>query len=173
MLPPVPPGFRHYKELFRVYAERFGLAPALVAAVAWKESDCNTDAFRFEQGFWNKYLKTLAQFKGTNPRRFSSSYGLMQVMYQTAVEHGYTQEPEAMFDPEIGVRWGCTVLAARFKWLQGLGINDAGVVERAALASYNGGRGGNNPLKDNPLRNGRYADDVLARKIVMEREYGR
>lgn len=133
-------------------AARHGLDPDLVQAVALVESSGLTHAYRFEPAFWDRYLHDKPEWDGANPARVSASYGLMQVMFPVAVEHGMPRSdpPEYLFVPLIGLDYGCRVLAARLAWAQG----DVS----AALASYNGGKGGNAP--GGPLRNQAYVDRV-------------
>ena len=91
-------------------AAEHGLDPVLVAAIVSVESSGNTDAFRFEPKFWSRYLSKLPEYEGKNPRRFASSYGLMQVMHRTVMEDGFDGVPEELFIPEIGLWWGCNQL---------------------------------------------------------------
>ena len=154
-------------------ATLFNLDPILVEAVVVQESAGNTDAFRFERDFWNRYLKMLSQYKDSNPRRVSSSYGLMQVMFQVAVEEGYdpTLAPELLFVPEIGLKFGCKRLRTLLDWAdKGWPTLDADRRREAALASYNGGRGGNTP--GTLLRTGGYARSVLAIYAQLLTEHG-
>lgn len=145
----------HYRAEVETIASRYGLPPDLVQAVVLVESSGYTDAFRVEPAFWDRYLRHKPEWDGANPRRVSASYGLMQVMFPVAVEFGYPRNdpPEYLFVPLIGLEYGCTVLSERLTWAQGN-------VE-AALAAYNGGKGGNKP--GGVLRNAAYARKVLAR----------
>jgi len=155
-------------------AEKWGLDPLLVEAVVVQESGGNTDAFRFEPNFWNRYLKSNPKYRGLNPRRVSSSYGLMQVMYCRVLEDRIADNdawaPELLFLPENGLDIGCGLLAELLQWAQGK-TQDQQLATQAALAAYNGGRGGNDPSKDNPLRNGKYAREVLAKRVILAKEY--
>jgi len=149
-----------YRPEIEITASRHGLTADLVEAVVMVESNGYTDAFRYEPDFWRRYLRGKPEWDGANPRRVSSSYGLCQVMFPVAVEHGMarTEPPEYLFVPLIGLDYGCRVLAQRLAWARG----DL----RAALASYNGGKGGNAP--GGPLRNGAYADTVLAKLAALQ-----
>jgi soluble lytic murein transglycosylase-like protein len=171
---PIPVGFRFYKDMIAQIADRYGLEPALVAAVVWKESDFQTNAFRFEPDFWNRYLKTNPKYRQLNPLRVSSSYGLMQVMYCRVHEDRLLDNdalpPEHLFVPEMGLNTGCAFLRELIDWAVAQGAT-APLDLEAALAAYNGGRGGNHPLKDKPLRRAVYARDVLSRAAVLRREY--
>jgi soluble lytic murein transglycosylase-like protein len=114
-------------------AHEHGLEPDLVEGVVLTESSGRTDAFRYEPGFYERYLKGRPAWKDQIPRRISSSYGLMQVMYTTAVEHGFTGEPEELFIPKRGLDMGCTILAHLMEWSE--------LDPMKALAAYNGGKG--------------------------------
>lgn len=171
----IPVGFRFYKDAIRAAAVVAGLDPYLVAAVCWQESAFNADAFRHEPAFWNRYLKTNPKYRHLNPRRVSSSYSLMQVMYCRVHEDRMTDNdalpPEHLFVPELNLRTGCQLLAELQAWanhtsVTGLTPTPARVIE-ASLAAYNGGRGGNRP-SDEPLRNGKYAREVLAKLAILK-----
>ena len=169
-----------YKALIDVAAAKWGLDPLLVEAIVVKESSGNTDAFRFEPDFWNRYLKGNPKYRHLNPRRVSSSYGLMQVMYCRLLEDKLADndawDPELLFIPENGLDIGCGFFAELLAWASKLepivlpqGSNCT--VEFIALAAYNGGRGGNDPRKNWPLKNGAYARDVLAKRQTLAAEY--
>lgn len=149
-----------YRAEVELTADRYALTPDLVQAVCLIESSGLTCAYRPEPKFWDRYLRNNQEWDGANPARVSASYGLMQVMFPVAVEHGMprTDPPEYLFVPMIGLDYGCRVLAKRLEWARG----DL----RAALASYNGGKGGNEP--GGPLRNGAYADKVLAQLATLQ-----
>lgn len=162
---------RYWKEIVEAAAVE-KLDPLLVESVVVQESGGNTDAFRFERQFYNRYLKAHKLYQGQNPRRISSSYGLMQLMLPVAHERGYdpTHPPEMLFIPEIGLRWGCRHLAYLKEWAD-TGWPQVPVEQRirATLASYNGGRGSNKPT-DTPLRNRSYAEAVLRLYDQLQRE---
>ena len=165
----IPVGFKFYKDAIRTAATAAGLDPALVAAVCWQESGFNADGFRHETAFWNRYLKTNPKYRHLNPRRVSSSYGLMQVMYCRVLEDKLTDNdalpPEHLFVPELNLRTGCQLLRELLDWANAQTSSPARA-EEAALAAYNGGRGGNKPT-DIPLRNGTYAREVLAKLTIL------
>lgn len=122
-----------YRAVIEHEAAKHGLDPNLVEAVVIAESNGYTDAFRFEPAFYEHYLKGKAEYIGLNPRRISSSYGLMQCMYSTAKQYGFGEIPELLFIPDVGLQFGCLHLAKLLKQCEG----DV----RLALASYNGGFG--------------------------------
>lgn len=121
-----------YRGAIEEAARKAGLDPDLVEAVCWQESNFRADAFRFEPGFWEKYLRQNSVYASAVPRRVASSYGLMQIMYPAAREAGFVGEPEGLFVPEVNLSWGCKILANLLSWAQGQ--------EQQALAAYNGGR---------------------------------
>jgi soluble lytic murein transglycosylase-like protein len=170
----IPIGFRFYKDQIKKAAEVAGLEPAVVAAVCWQESSFCADGYRFEPDFWNRYLKQNPKYRHLNPRRVSASYGLMQVMYPLVHEDRLVEndavEPEALFSPTLNLATGCGWLRKLVDWAAER-TPDQELVLVAALASYNGGRGGNDPSKDSPLRNARYAREVLAKVKVLRVHY--
>lgn len=119
-----------YRPLIESVARGHGLDPNLVEAVVIAESNGCTDAFRFEPAFFDRYLKGKPEYVGQNPRRVSSSYGLMQCMYSTAQQYGFSDHPEALFFPEQGLQYGCLHLAHLLK---------KHGAARTALAAYNAG----------------------------------
>lgn len=110
-----------------------GIDPDLVEAVVTQESGGRADAFRFEPDFYPRYLARNPFYVAFgNVRRVSSSYGLMQIMFPTAVDHGFTAQPEYLFLPSVNLDMGCRILA---KLLTTLRL-------APALQAYNGGKGG-------------------------------
>jgi hypothetical protein len=89
-------GFRdedRYDEIIWTAARARGLDPLLVKAVIAKESSFNAGAYRAE------------------PRINDASRGLMQVLYGTARDLGYTGVPDGLFDPAISIEYGTRYLA--------------------------------------------------------------
>ena len=139
-----------YRAQIEAIAAQFHLDPDLVEAIVLTESSGKAHAYRFEPGFWDRYMKTKPQWDGANPERVSSSYGLMQIMYPVACEIGFTETaPEYLFVPTIGLLWGCKKLRSLLDW--------AKQNTDQALAAYNGGKGGN---EKPPYRNQWYVDKV-------------
>ena len=122
-----------YRPEIEAVSLTYQLDPDLVEAIVRKESSGLTHAYRYEPDFFDRYLKDDPEYDGCNPRRFSASYGLMQIMYPTARDRGYTDPPEYLFVPLVGLKWGCYHLSRLFEVVKG-------DVDRA-LAAYNGGLG--------------------------------
>jgi len=128
-------------------AEAEGLDPALVCAVIEQESGWNPWAMRYEPAFFAKYvapLYTNNKVGATEAYARGISWGLMQVMGQTAREKG-TASPylSALCDPAVGLAIGCRILRQKLDAASG---NTA-----RALQAWNGGA------------NPDYADEVLTR----------
>lgn len=152
-----------YRAEIELVASKHGLSPDVVEAQVLVESAGYTDGFRLEMGFWTRYMLPKAEwaFARSNPRRYASSYGLLQVMYPVAKELGFTGEPELLFIPMVGLEWGCAKLAQLLAWAQTSGpAATPGVQLHSALAAYNGGKARNEP-DDVVDRNALYADRVL------------
>lgn len=143
-----------YRSVIEKIAALHDLDPLLVEAVVLQESSGRADAFRFEPGFWERYLKKHPRWKDWEPRRAASSYGLMQIMAPVAFEHGFSQEPEALFGIATNIEIGCRVLARLLERF-------SGDVEKA-LAAYNGGIGGVG--REQPQR---YAREVQAKWAAL------
>ena len=116
-------------------AKPYGLDPDLLEALVIVESSGRADAFRYEPGYYARYLANNPAYEGKNPRRVASSYGLCQVMYPTALQYGFRRdaEPEMLFLPGVNLDLGARILSnllARY----------GGNVE-SALQAYNGGPG--------------------------------
>lgn len=78
--------------LARAAATRYGLDADLVCAVIEQESNWKTFAIRYEDDFFNRYCFPLFKnpaISATEARARAFSWGLMQVMGQTAREFGY------------------------------------------------------------------------------------
>jgi soluble lytic murein transglycosylase-like protein len=127
-----------YEQLIADIAQDYGHEPRLVNAIAWQESNFKSSAYRFEPNFWRKYLVRDSRFANAIPERVAASYGLLQVMYTTALEHGYFGEPEFLFVPSVGLHYGCAHLAHLRDWAKG----DISLM----LAAYNGGQGSPNAV---------------------------
>jgi soluble lytic murein transglycosylase-like protein len=133
--------------LARRAASTEALDEALVCAVVEQESGWNPWAMRYEPLFFSKYvapLYTNNKVGATEAYARGFSWGLMQVMGQTARESGLSAlHLSALCDPATGLAVGCKVLRKKFDVAAG--------DMRKALLAWNGGA------------NPDYADEVLAR----------
>ena len=167
------PGLRFHWSEIEKQAKAQQLDPLLIGAIVLTESSGNTDAFRHEPNFYNRYIKPYKLYAGWNPRRISSSYGLMQLMAPVAHERGYPKDRpvEYLFVPEVGLEWGCKHLRYLFDWAGEFNTPLVPVSEQdrleAVVASYNGGRGGNKPT-DRPKRNASYVRKVLTNLSLLK-----
>ena len=128
-------------------AEAEGLEPALVCAVVEQESGWNPWAMRYEPAFFAKYvapLYTNNKVGATEAYARGISWGLMQVMGQTAREKGASSlYLSTLCDPAVGLAIGCRILRLK--------LDAAGGNAARTLLAWNGGA------------NPDYADEVLAR----------
>jgi len=102
--------------LARTVCSRYSVVLEQVLALIWQESAGNPRAYRFEQGFWAQYLDGRAEWtRGLTGaaleswiERCSASYGLMQIMFPTACDHGLSPsaEPEFLFQPSMCLDYG-------------------------------------------------------------------
>lgn len=139
-----------YVQFARDAAARHNLDPALVCAIVEQESAWNPWAVRYEPVFFAKYVAPLFAVSkivpATNTEAYARafSWGLMQVMGQSARERGFSRRfLSELCDPIAGLDAGCELFAHK------LVVANGNV--RHALALWNGGA------------NADYAAEVLAR----------
>ena len=132
-------------------AVRHALDSSLVCAIIEQESDWNPHAIRYEPGFFAKYVGPLFTNNKVEPPTNTEahsraiSWGLMQVMGQSAREVGFTgQFLSELCDPAIGIEVGCQVFGEKLR------ISDGNAPR--ALRFWNGGSNPN------------YATEVEARR---------
>jgi soluble lytic murein transglycosylase-like protein len=140
-----------YRAEIEAIASPLGLDADVIHAIVLTESSGKAHAYRFEQFFWQRYMQGKQQWDGAVPERVSASYGLMQIMYPVACEMGFTDPPESLFVPVIGLTWGCKKFRSLLDWAQ----QDT----EQALAAYNGGKGDNDTR---PFRNQDYVDQACS-----------
>ena len=114
----------------------------IVRGVVIRESSGDQFAFRYEPAYFRRYivddpLTVMNDHPHAVAQRYgplaACSFGLMQIMLETALEIGFEGRPEDLFRPSVNLEWGCTLLKKLVDQYQG----DI----RKALAVYNGGPG--------------------------------
>lgn len=131
------------KAMAAKWATKYGIDVAMVCAVIEQESNWNQWAMRYEPGFFDHYIKPMTGLTATEQIARATSYGLMQVMGETAREFGFSGPfISQLCDPDTGIDFGCRKLQ---KCFSNHGADENG------LLSYNGG--------SNP----QYGQQVLAR----------
>lgn len=143
-------------------AQTHGLPVSLVLAIVQVESGGNPWAARYEPGFYDRYVMTQpvkarapCSIK-TEARLRATSFGLMQIMGQTARETGF----DGVFltelcDPAVGLDWSCKYLSRL------LSVYRAKYGLEGAVAAYNAG----SPKKGG---DGRWVNQVYIDKIRRE-----
>lgn len=117
--------------LARQQARLYSLNESLVCAVCEHESSWDPWASRPEPAFEKRYEEIIKTLTPQERWLRSISYGLMQVMGQTAYELGFTGKfPTKLCDPLTGLTYGCLDLKRCI-----LKSPD----EKTALLHYNGG----------------------------------
>jgi soluble lytic murein transglycosylase-like protein len=152
-----------HDKLFCLNGKKYGIKKLLLKAVAGVESSFDERAYRFEPGFWAKYMKDKPEWKGRDPAIVSASYGLCQLMWSTAWTLGFRGTQEDLWNPVINIELAAKLLSV----LRGK-VKKAGVLDKfpalfewdVVLCLYNGGTTGN-PSEDGKLRNQKYADRVM------------
>jgi soluble lytic murein transglycosylase-like protein len=155
-------GAKELDKLFCLYGKKYGIKKLLLKAVATAESAMNQTAYRFEKGFWDKYLKDNPEWMYQDQSIVSASYGLFQLMWTTAWGLGFRGTQEDLWNPVFNVELGAKLLRqlidkvrTKLAWT-GNRLWDMEI----ALACYNGGTAGNPDIKGN-LRTQKYVDRVM------------
>jgi transglycosylase-like protein with SLT domain len=128
-------------KLAKIAANDHSLPPELVCAICDHESaGWQIFAVRYEPEFFLKYVAGLHGISPTERFMRSCSFGLMQIMGQTARELDFKGEfLTQLCDPVTGLEFGCRKLAKCFENHP----NDT----HAALLAYNGGSDASYPDK--------------------------
>lgn len=116
--------------------------PALACAVVSHESSWNPWAVRYEPAFYARYIDSMKNLAPTEKVMRAASFGLFQIMGQTAREFGFDGEYLTELCDPINAIWGCRKLKRCLEMHQQNQMD--------ALLSYNGGN------------DARYPDAVLA-----------
>jgi soluble lytic murein transglycosylase-like protein len=118
-------------------ARRNHISADLIAGIAMQESSGKPWAMRAEEGFFNHYIKDkpLNGFQGELWDEYeramrSCSFGLMQVMGNTAREFGFQGHLHELLEPVKSVNWGTKIFAHHLHETQDT---------IKALLRYNGG----------------------------------
>jgi len=146
-----------FRPEIEIAAAQYGLDPDLIQAIVEQESSYRWFAYRFEPDFYRRYLAQLPEFAKRDPKEVSASFGLMQLMFTTALENGFTGKPWELFHPDVSLDLGCRHLAYLLEWSKG--------VTSQALSAYNAGKGN---WKSTAGR--AYATSVLARYERIQKE---
>ncbi len=121
-----------YPALIGKIASTYQLDPDLLEAQVIVESSGDPTAFRYEPAFFKHYIVGNGLAKGLHFGPLAAcSFGLLQILLETALEDGFEGRPEDLFQPQIGLDCG----ARRLRKLRDL----AGGNPHAMLAAYNGG----------------------------------
>lgn len=142
-----------YHDAIAAAAEKHGLAPVLLEAQVLVESSGQTDAFRWESEYYVRYVRGNPAAKAARFGPLAAcSFGLLQVMLETACELGFTGQPQDLFVPQVGLDWGAADMASLLAWTGG--------DYHRSWAAYNGGRGAAQGTTFPPAQQ-RYVDHVL------------
>ncbi len=163
-----------WKPQVQLAAKTWEVDPYVLAAIAVQESggiyclpdgSCNPYAIRPEPGFWRTYAAGIRRWVEGTPDPtdnrwyqfedlYSCSYGLCQVMLQTAYENGFQGKfPTELCDPQTNLNVAAAIFARRL-------FRARGNVD-AALLSYNGGGDPSYPQKVHKHRASLEVDGVF------------
>lgn len=148
---------------------RLNIDPILVACIIQTESAGNCFAVRYEPAFYRRYIEDKKELLGHVPKSIPTldtelrlrafSFGLMQIMGQTAREVGFKGDNlTLLFKPEINIEVGCLVLLSKLK--------KHSFDKKKALLNYNGGADLEYPYRVlRNIENGK-ADKILKLELL-------
>lgn len=145
------------------YAGKFKLPVPLIRAIIRKEAEGNFWATRIEDHLkkagW--YNRTILGVDYTVDFQYCS-FGLMQVMYGVARHNGLIGSPFRLYNPALGIKYGCKVLARQLKRYKGK-ISDA-------VAAYNQGNNRFFDVNKNGIRdhNEKYHNQAYVDVVIMQ-----
>lgn len=136
-----------YNTFIRTASEQWNVPISLIKGIIAKESSFNPNSYKSET------------------RINDASWGLMQLLYKTAKNLGYTGSPEGLKDPQVSIFYGTKLLAANLRQAKGN-------IE-VAISAYNAGFSIERPwdAKRNSkgvISNQSYVNDVLVYKRYFE-----
>ena len=77
------------------------------------ESSDDPWAFRYEHNFFKQFVESNPNAKGFSYGPLAAcSFGLLQVLLETALELGFDGPPQDLFVPRVGLTWGAKYLSA-------------------------------------------------------------
>lgn len=136
-----PPWLPIYRSTAIEAAALYEIPLARLLATIEQESAGDPRAYRYEPAFWTRYLADRDDYSCPGPaaslehwkRRVSASYGLCQIMFATARDHGLPPEcdPEALYQPRVNLTLAAKILRRA--------VNATKGDWRAAHLRYNGG----------------------------------
>jgi soluble lytic murein transglycosylase-like protein len=83
---------------------------SIVRGIVCQESRGIPTATRYEDDFYEEYTEPMSLSADEEKKR-ATSWGLMQIMGQTARERGFKGKFEELLDPQVGLYWGCRQLS--------------------------------------------------------------
>jgi soluble lytic murein transglycosylase-like protein len=123
------------EQLARTIAAKHKLPPDVVCGMIEREATENQWAVRYEPGFLSRYVMPAyneGKLDVTETYTRAMSFGLMQIMGQTAREFGFEGKYlTELCDPPVGIEFACRKLADCMK-------RSGGDIDKA-LEIYNGG----------------------------------
>lgn len=114
-------------DFIKKQSDKYGIDHRVIVAIILQESNFRIWATRYEPNFYRKYLanKEKKDLNGHVPTGItlntekvhrSTSWGLMQIMGETARGNDYVGDLPALCIPERNIEVGCRFVAHLYKW---------------------------------------------------------
>lgn len=96
-----------YDQLVLTVANSYNLPFDLLQGQMLVESSGDPFAFRYEHDFFVTYIRGNAHAAGARFGPLAAcSFGLLQILLETACELGFADRPERLFEPQVGLAFG-------------------------------------------------------------------
>jgi len=125
--------YNKYDQIVQAASVNYGVSVPLIKAVIMTESSFNPNAYRAE------------------PAIKDGSYGLMQILFRTAVGLGFPNDPQRaneLFDPQVNINFGTKLLAqlqGRYSDVDEIyAAYNAGVARKNAAGQFTNSKGDTN-----------------------------
>ncbi len=119
--------------LIKAAADKHGIPYEIALGMVQTESSGNAKATRHEPAFQRRYIDPL-HYPAKEARQRATSWGLLQIMGETARSIGFKLAFEELLVPETGLEWGLRYLAK-------LRAKYPAEPWRVIVRAYNGGPG--------------------------------
>lgn len=161
--------FEKYADWILATVKDIEIDPYVLAALCWQESCFDPNAERFEPGFKKRYIDPLTDDQirrrcpgvinlETERRDLATSWGIVQVMGQTARERGFFEHDLTRLKSHLGLLYGAKEFTRQLKVYSG----DVDCLRRA-ISAYNAGISTERNRLD-------YVDPVLRRIEILRNE---
>jgi len=147
-------------QMAETFATEYHIPPDLLCAIINVESEWNRWAVRYEPAFLKKYILPLKLKSKTEQVMRACSFGLGQILGQSAIERGFHGDLPKLFCPQVNIEYVCKYIEM-LKRRKDYSWNDV-------ISAYNQGNKRKN--KSGEYKNKRYVAKVNGSREEYEKD---